>query len=118
MTQTWFRVQSGDEQISRIWAGGERFDDDAHTSRDRHGISVCASREDLAAYLAGPGAGIPYGSAGWVIVELTGYHSDDAPLDREDGEQLIHPTEIISVTEIDDNFFDMIGAAYDALEGN
>lgn len=37
-------------------------------------------------------------------------------LDAEHGEYLVHPTEILSVAPIDDEFFDLIGAAYDALE--
>lgn len=120
MTQTYFRVQSGDRpatdlleagQISRAWG---RDEDDARTNRS--GVSVCAGREELAQYLATYGAGIPYGLAGWVLVELAGDISDDQPLDAEGGELLVHPTEIIAVAEIDDELFEMIGAAYDALE--
>lgn len=119
ITQTYFRVQPGDrdarqlldveEQVSRAWG---RAEDDPRTTRT--GVSVCDSRETLAQYLATVGQGIPYGLPGWVLVELCGDHSTDQPLDAEFGEYLIHPTEIVSVALIDDEFFDMIGDFYDA----
>lgn len=118
MTTTYFRVQTSDRdpqdlldpehQISRAW---HRED------LDRTGVSVCASLEELAAYLAGPGSGIPYGLPDWVLIELRGDISDDQPLDAEHGELLIHPTEIVSVQPIPDSFFDLISAAYDNLIG-
>ncbi|GAA2644483.1 hypothetical protein GCM10010399_92980 [Dactylosporangium fulvum] len=123
MTQTYFRVQSGDrpasdlldaeQQISRAW-GKDHLED---RGTDRVGVSVCATREELAQYLATYGAGIPYGMPGWVLVELRGDISDDQPLDSEGGELLVHPTEIMSVAAIDDEFFDLIGAAYDTAMG-
>ncbi len=126
--QSFFRVQSGDrdvndlldpaEQRSRLWTSGVRFDDDAHTDRDRDGISVCDSRESLAAYLADAGAGIPYGLPGWVLVELTGDICTARPLDAEHGEYLIRPTRIISCAPIDEEFFELIGAAYDTVNGD
>lgn len=119
MTQTYFRVQSGDRlatdlldpaaQISLAW-GHDHLED---RRTDRVGVSVCASREELAQYLATFGAGIPYGMPGWVLVEVRGDVSDDQPLDAEGGEFLVHPTEIVSVAAIDDEFFDLIGAAYE-----
>ncbi|TDC63866.1 hypothetical protein E1258_09470 [Micromonospora sp. KC207] len=112
---TYFRVQDG------IFDPALLLDADCQTSRawgrddlDRVGVSVCASREELATYLATLGSGIPYGSGGWVLIELTGDLSDDTPLDADHGEILIHPTQIISVNPIDDDFFDLIGTAYDA----
>lgn len=122
MSETYFRVQSGDrdladlldpaEQISRAW-GHEHLED---CRTDRIGISVCASRDELARYLATYGGGIPYGLPGWVLVELRGEISDDQPLDAEGGELLIHPTEIVSAVPIDDELFELIGAAYDDTE--
>lgn len=118
MTQTYFRVQPADRptadlleagQQSHAW-GREHLDD--NTTRD--GVSVCASREDLAQYLATYGAGIPYGLPGWVLVELSGDISDDQPLDAEGGELLVHPTEIVACAEIDEAFFEMVSDAYDA----
>lgn len=120
--QTYFRVQDGNqdvndlldpaEQLSRAWH--HHHLDDAHTTRK--GVSVCDSRETLAQYLATVGQGIPFGLPGWVLVEVEGDLSDDQPLDFEDGEYLIHPTAIVSCEIIPDEFFDMIGAAYDAQE--
>jgi hypothetical protein len=122
MTQTsYFRVQPGDRpatdllaagQQSRAW-GREHMVDDTTT---REGVSVCASREELARYLATYGQGIPFGLPGWVLVELRGDESDDQPLDAEGGELLIHPTEIVACAEIDDDMFEMIGTAYDETE--
>ncbi len=118
---TYFRVQPGDRpatdlleagQQSRAW-GREHMENDTTT---REGVSVCDSRESLAQYLATYGQGIPFGLPDWVLVELRGNASDDQPLDAEGGELLIHPTEIVACTPIDDEFFDMIGAAYDAAE--
>lgn len=120
MSETYFRVQSGDRpaadllqtdsHISRAW-GRDHLDDD-HTIRE--GVSVCDSRESLAAYLAG--TGIPYGLPGWVLVELRGTLSVDQPLDADRGEYLIHPTEIVSCAPIDDEFFELVSAAYEATE--
>ncbi|WP_454301082.1 hypothetical protein [Salana multivorans] len=99
-------------QHSHVWGSGNEDEGDPRT---RHGISACESLEALAAYLAGPGSGIPYGSGEWVIVEMAGPVSGDNALDAEDGEFLILPERIVSVRPLDDEFFDMIGAAYDAL---
>lgn len=117
MTTSFYRVQPGDRDImdgpqtSRAW---HRNDDEAQPT-DRAGVSVCGSLEELAVYLATFGDGIPYGSPGWVLVELRGEVSDDQPLDGEGGELLVHPVEVVSAEVIPDEFFDMIGAAYDAL---
>lgn len=119
MTTTWYRVQDATRtltdlldpelQVSHSWTpGGD--EDDAETNR--RGVSVCDSIENLVLYLAGPGEGIGYGD-GWVIVELTGDLSEDEPLDP--GEHLVHPDAIVSVRPMDDEFFNLIGAAYDAL---
>jgi hypothetical protein len=120
MTQTtYFRIQTADRdpadlliaenQVSYHW---NEIDSTEYT---RRGVSVCATLEDLARYLAG--SGIPYGAGEWVIVELAGPISDDTPYDAEYGEILIHPTEIVSVRPMDDEFFELIGKAYDAMTG-
>jgi hypothetical protein len=116
MNTTYFRVQPGDRdifdgpQISRAW---HRDECEAQPT-DRAGVSVCGSLEDLAAYLATTGSGIPYGTPGWVLVELLGEVSEDQPLDFEDGELLVHPVEIVYAEPIPDEFFEMISDAYDA----
>lgn len=114
---TYYRIQTADRdtadlldpanQVSYHWNNIESED------YTRVGVSVCESREALAAYLAQ--SGIPYGDGEWVIVELDGEVSDDDPYDAEYGEILVHPIEIVSVTEMDDEFFELIGAAYDSL---
>lgn len=120
MRQTYFRVQSGERNVTELLDPAEQTSSAWHhhhldnPATTRQGVSVCGSREELAKYLATTGAGIPYGGEGWVLVELAGDISDDRPLDFEDGEYLVHPTEIISAQPIPDDFFDMIGAAYDA----
>lgn len=112
MTTSWYRIQSAgrnvadlltSEQTSEAWGGS---DDDT-----RSGVSVCDSLESLAAYLVT--AGIPFGAGEWVVVELTGELADDEPLDA--GEYLIVPDSIVSVRPMGDEMFDLIDAAYDAL---
>lgn len=113
---SYFRTQAADRdpaqlldpanQVSYHW---NNIDSAEYT---RTGVSVCASREDLAAYLAH--SGIPYGAGEWVIVELNGNTSDDTPYDAASGELLIHPSKIVSVSPMDDAFFALIDAAYDA----
>lgn len=114
---TYYRIQTADRDVNDLLNPANHvsyhwnnIDNEQYT---RRGVSVCESREDLAAYLAG--CGIPYGDGDWVIVELDGEISDDTPYDAEFGEVLIHPTEIVSVGPLDDEFFDLIGAAYDAM---
>lgn len=122
MTKTYFRVQAGDRDVtgllapdvqSRAW-GHEHLEDDGTT---RNGVSVCESRDALAAYLATRGEGIEFGCAGWVLVELRGEISADQPLDADAGELLIYPTEIVKVALIDDELFEKIGNAYEQLGG-
>ena len=113
---TYYRIQTADRDVTAVlgtdnisghWNGSDNAD------YHRRGVSVCASREDLAAYLAQ--SGIPYGVGEWVIVSLDGDLSDDTPYDAEYGELLIHPTEIVSVSPMDsdDEFHELIAAAYD-----
>jgi hypothetical protein len=116
MTQTGYRVQPGNRPTDTLLHAEAQISSAWHRDDlDRSGISVCESRQALAGYLATVGEGIPYGSGGWVLVELEGTESDDTPLDAEHGEILLHPTRIVSVTSLDDDteMWDMIGAAYD-----
>lgn len=114
---TYFRVQTADRdpadlidpdhgQVSFSWYGPESY--------DRPGVSVCESLDALAYYLAN--SGIPIGAGEWVVVELDGDKIEGAkPMDAEYGEILVYPTGIVSVRPLDDEIFDMIGAAYDAM---
>ncbi len=122
MSETYFRVQCGKRDVNDLLDSAEQVSRAWHDTTEeerlaRTGISVCDSRENLARYLGTVGQGIPFGMPGWVLVELEGDLSDDQPLDAAFGEYLIHPTRIVSVIEIDDAMFDMIGAAYDVAEG-
>lgn len=115
---TYFRVQDGDRNLSQLLDPEGQISSAWHRDDlDRDGISVCESREILAHYLATIGQGIPYGSGGWVLVELEGDELDGA-LDAEYGEILIRPTRIVAVASLDDDteMWDLIGAAYDAAE--
>lgn len=116
MRQTYYRIQTADRDVKDLldpenqtsghWSNIE--------SMDRPGVSVCAAREDLAAYLAG--AGIPFGAGEWVLVELRGDRSGVADYDAQFGVLLVHPTEIVNVGPLDDEFYALINAAYDAME--
>lgn len=113
---TFYRIQTNDRDaadlldpanhISISWFASEDY--------DREGVSVCESVEALAFYLAN--SGIPYGIGEWVIVEVDGdVIADGDPMDAKFGELLIRPTRIVSIRPMDDEFFGMIGAAYDAM---
>lgn len=114
---TYFRTQTASRdvndlidadraQVSFSWYGPDSY--------DRPGVSVCESLEALTRYLAQ--SGLPIGDGEWVVVEVDGDEIDGSdPMDKDCGEILIYPTEIISVRPLDDDIFDMIGAAYDAL---
>lgn len=117
-TQTYYRIQTADRdtaellhpagQISRAWQNEDIVQD---------GVSVCDSLESLAQYLgAGPGQGIPFGSGEWVIVELHGEPMFEQGHDVEFGEILVRPTEITHVAPMDDELFEMIGAAFDEAQ--
>lgn len=113
---SYFRIQTADrnvgdlldpaQQISRHWSEDE--------VRDQPGVSVCASLEDLARYLAT--SGIPFGSGEWVIVELLGERTEARGCDAADGELLVLPYEIVSVVPMGDEFYEMVGAAFDEME--
>lgn len=77
------------------------------TDTERSGKSVCASIEDLAAYMAQVGIPIDWNRA--LLVELEGTWSDEEDEDAHLGVYLMHPTRIVSVTPLDDtNFYDLV----------
>lgn len=115
---SYFRVQTADRDVNDLL--DPEFQHSHHWNNiesERYvqtGISVCETIEDLAAYLAV--SGIPIGNGDeWVLVEIDGYESDDQPYDADSGELLVHPTEIIGVYEMTDEFYEMISDAYDSL---
>lgn len=73
------------------------------------GVSACESVEELTTYLVTDGAGIPWGAGEWVLVEMDAdYHGRG-----HDGEDLVIPTAILSVTPLDDDFYAAIDTAYE-----
>ena len=115
MSTTYFRTQTADRdatdllvtenQTSTAWSNDELTTE---------GVSVCDSLDALAYYLATDGQGIPIGSGDWVIVELEGETADHT---GHDGERLVHPTRIVTISPMDDDFYALIGAHYDTIYG-
>lgn len=110
---TYFRAQTADRDVMELL-------DPAHVSYSWDsddvydlGTSTCASLEDLAVYLARTGIAIGLGD--WVIVEVAGIDLGSAR-DAHMGEHLIAVNEIVSVRPLDDDFYALVGDAYDALE--
>ena len=79
----------------------------------RYGISVCADEDDLVKYLATVGADFD----NTVLVELAGDYSDDEGHDAHLGEELILPTEIVSVVPVADEFIEAVYARADEIHG-
>jgi len=114
MTTSYYRIQPttyaaedllvAENQISVSWRNGEDT---------RNGVSVCCSREELAAYLAQ--VGIPFEWT-WNLVEVEGYPADEDDEDHALGARLIIPTRIVSVESMTNGFADEIIAAYDAAQ--
>lgn len=111
MTTSYYRVQTADRDVAGLLDPEQQTSESWHSDAIADGVSVCESRATLAAYLAGDGSGIPIGDGQWVIVELTG---DLLGHGADDGELLVRPTGILSAAPLDDDFYDLIGAAYDA----
>lgn len=79
----------------------------------RYGISVCRDEDDLIDYLATVGADMD----DCVLVELKGDYSDDEGHDAHLGEELILPTEIVSVAPVTDEFIAAVFARIDEIHG-
>ena|SRR5690242_4181027 len=115
MTQTYFRVQSGDRDPADLLDPGYQF---SHTpTRDPHytreGVSVMTNMDDLYEYFACPdSAGIQIREGAWVVVELEGDEVEDSsPVDAHFGEVLVRPTRIVSVQPLGDEFLAQVDAA-------
>lgn len=107
---SFFRVQSFTRRVEDLLDPEHQLSHSFCTDTVRSGVSVMGSLEDLAGYIAI--TGIPF-TPEWVLVELDGDRSTEEDEDAEHGAILIHPTEIISVSELDDEFFDLLDAAFD-----
>jgi len=112
---SFYRIQTADRDVTALLETDQQFSTKwGNMHESLPGVSVCESLEELAGYLAGAGSGIPFGTGDWVIVELEGTRTRIQAHDAEAGEVLIVPTRIVSVAPMGEEFFDMIGAAYDA----
>lgn len=108
MTQTWYRIQLAERNPDDLLDPGYHFSHPVNGTATRHGVSVCASLEDLALYLASAhGEGVLARTGDRVIIELEGEPSDDTPLDPE-FEHLIIPTRIVSVAPAGAEFESLI----------
>ena len=113
MATTYFRVHDPDHDV-QVLLDPERQWSCAYSSADeRHGISVCRSVEDLAAYLAGPGQGVVWDPHRFVLVEVEADLAEEQDCDARYGVELVHPTRIVSVSPLDEGFFAVLEAAYD-----
>ncbi|WP_300680735.1 hypothetical protein [Nocardioides sp.] len=116
MTTSYYRIQHEDRDVQELLDPEFQvsFNYNGRDEDMRAGISVCASLDDLARYIANSGVEIdPHHS---VIVELTGPYSDDEPCDADQGELLIMPTAIIKVTDATEaGFYDLIDAIYEEM---
>lgn len=110
---SYYRIQTSAYPVEMILDPEHQTSENYSNPEDiRTGKSVCASVEDLAEYLAQ--TGIPFDDS-YLLVELDGYASDEEDADAHMGAMLIHPTRIINAAPLTDEFFDMIGAAFDNL---
>jgi hypothetical protein len=117
---TFFRIQDANRDAADLLDPGYQFSTpyNRNTRATRRGVSTCASLEDLAEYLAsglGEAIAAPLRTStnGWVIVEIDGAVSPDAPLDP--CETLVIPIRIVSVRPVDDRFMALVAAADEYL---
>ena len=114
----YYRIQQPEHSIDLLLDPECQFSTSyCHTDENgeesvRRGVSVCDSIESLAGYFAQ--TGVPL-SSDCSIVTLDGDWSDDEDEDAALGALLVIPTEILNVAPVTDEFFDLVGAAYDRL---
>ena len=77
-------------RLSHMWTDA--------TDDPRRGVSVMANLDDLHRYVVRRNATL----AGNVVVTLRGRPSEDEARDAAVGEELIHPTEVVSVDDLDE----------------
>ena len=110
---SYYRIQTSAYPVEMILDPEHQTSENYSNPEDiRAGKSVCASVEDLAEYL--DQTGIPFDDS-YLLVEVDGYASDDEDADAHMGAMLIHPTRIVSAEPLSDEFFEMIGEAFDNL---
>lgn len=120
MSETYFRIQSADRDVTDLLDPGYQFSRTWNAGgRTVEGISTCASLDDLAMYLAQGESGAIRAALDarpdqWVIVEVEADPIDGAaPVDPV-FEILVRPTRIVAVTPCGDDFMAAIAEA-DAL---
>lgn len=122
---TYFRIQPADRPLadlldeatweSREWYGEKYVDccgDTDCTDCDgtgeredvRHGVSTCATLDDLVSYFRQVGGNLD----DTVLVELDATRADDPDHDHAIGAVLVHPHRIVSVTPTPDHVIDAI----------
>lgn len=107
---SWYRIQRAGRDPRDLLTAGQTSHYWGRDDLEQSGVSVCETLDDLALYLATAGQGIPIGDGDWVIVELAGELLGSG---HDDGEFLIQPTALLSVTSAADDFFDLVGHHYD-----
>lgn len=105
MTTSYYRIQPAHYDTAALLDPEMQWSYSYCNDDVRHGVSVCDSIEELAAYLAQ--TGIEWDPS-WVIVEVAGTWSDETDQDAHLGARLVIPTEVLSVRPIDDAFLDMV----------
>ena len=115
MSTKYYRIQQPEHPVELLLDPETQLSTNWCDADDiRHGVSVCDSIESLAEYFAQAGINL---SDDCSIVTLTGNWSDEDDADGELGALLIIPTEVLDVTPVSDDFYELVGAAYDRING-
>lgn len=109
---TYYRIQAADRDVTALLDTEQQVSISYVDDTVRAGVSVCDSVEELATYLAQ--SGMPWDET-YVLVEVEATWSVDTDEDAHLGARLVHPTTIVSVAPLTDDFHDLVGAAFDAI---
>ena len=108
-----YRIQDSSRNVADLLNPALQVSRSYCTDRERAGVSVCWSLDDLAGYLAQ--TGLPFDES-WTLVTLDGERSADTDEDADLGALLVHPAEIISTEPITARLWDMIEGIWDEME--
>lgn len=113
MTTTAYRIQQGYHDIDLLLDPECQYSTNWCNEDDiRHGISACWSVEALAEYFAQ--SGIPLDDD-CRLVAMECELADDTDTDAHLGAILVIPTRIVSANLITDDFYTLVGDAYDRI---
>ena len=112
MTTSYYRIQSAGRDPQALLDPAQQTSVSYCDDTERHGVSVCDSIDELAAYLAQ--SGLPF-DTDYVMVEVEGSWSEDTDEDAHLGARLVIPTAILSVEPITARLVAAIDVAYDTL---